>query len=694
MATPSAADEKTNLNVEESLLKQILGTHKPLDAKKFDAIPLLDAVQDVIQRASGTPVGGSDGKASKSHLRYKLENSPYEAIKKVSCEFSCNCSRASSTSEVAIELLQSLGSYSWEAKAVITLAAFAANYGSYFQVSQLYGSNDQFDKSLAFLQLSPNLLKHTPLKLKSEAVDVVKAIFDLTQYIVEVKTFQSQYVGRKLLSSIFTAHEDDLAKAVYLSIQSTVACAWLLMNTVTFGNVYKPTAKEAQELSDLVIEIHNIREELESHMESWKKHIEGIILREDYDRLVRILKGTYTDNMEILKALLCSKESREALIYNCSSKTEVELDQLSGKHVLLYITSLEHLSEDEISILSEKYASKSTTYEIVWVPIVEESTSWNEEVEKHFKKARDSMLWFSISNPWKLGKAVITYIKEVWKFEDKSQLVALNPQGKFVKSGAVDLFWIWGKTVFQSRSPDGKEEDEQLWKGTTIQLLVDTLGTTINEWIAAQKYIFLFGGEDIKWIQKFTDSVCEVAKAAKIDIVMIYVGKSNMKWAAHQKIWEQKYSSFDTVFRFTQQKYLSSFWATLQSIWQTKMDNGKSIVDSTTMEDIVTLLSFDASGEGWTAICHGSRPKMAKARDETILDILSNYAKWAALTKQLSFVDALVEKIKEGKTHETHHECYSLAVAATTGSTPKKVKCLLCDHTMRTFITYRCCSDH
>ncbi|XP_052205649.1 protein SIEVE ELEMENT OCCLUSION B-like [Diospyros lotus] len=685
MDTANGAVRMIPENVDGALLQRILDSHKPLDAKKFDAKPLLDAVEDIIRR-----VEGSNGKASQGDLGRMMEPWIHETIKKVSCELSCKCSGATAnTREVALVLLQSLGSYSWEAKAVITLAAFAANYGSYLLVSQLYERNDPFVKSVAFLQLSPNQSKQTHSTFKSEALKVVKAILYLTKYIVDVRTFQSQ---NAMLTSIFNAYEDDLAKAVYLSILSTVASESLLMSTVALGYEYEPTATDAQVFSSLAIELKSVRMELGSQMESWKKYIEEIIVLEDYGRLVRKFKGTYTNNMEILKALLW-KESQATMIYNCSTKMQEEMNKLSGKHVLLYFSNLEQLSEDEISILSEKYERKLTPYEIVWVPIMDESISWNEEIAKYFKKTRDSMPWYCINEPFKLGKAVIKYIKEVWKFKDRSQLVVLNPQGKFVKSGAVDLFWIWEKSVFASESTNIKEEDEQLWKGTMIQLLQDTLGETINEWIDARKYIFLFGGEDTKWIQEFVEYACNVVKDANIEFVMMYVGKSNLSWKTHQKIFEQKNPNFNIIFRFTEKKYMSSFWATLQSIWQTRVESGKSIVDDMTMENIVTLLSFDASAGGWAAICRGSSPKMAKAQDETILNLLKNYTTWAALNKQVGFVDALIQKIKEGKTYESYHDCYSLAVVANIGSTPKKVKCLICGKVMKSFITYSCCPD-
>lgn len=43
------------------------------------------------------------------------------------------------------------------------------------------------------------------------------------------------------------------------------------------------------------------------------------------------------------------------------------------------------------------------------------------------------------------------------------------------------------------------------------------------------KYICLYGGEDIDWIQRFTTTMHAVAQAAQIPLEMLYVGKSNLK---------------------------------------------------------------------------------------------------------------------------------------------------------------------
>ena len=43
------------------------------------------------------------------------------------------------------------------------------------------------------------------------------------------------------------------------------------------------------------------------------------------------------------------------------------------------------------------------------------------------------------------------------------------------------------------------------------------------------KFICLYGGEDIEWIRKFTATAKAIAKDARIQLEMLYVGKRNPK---------------------------------------------------------------------------------------------------------------------------------------------------------------------
>ena len=59
-----------------------------------------------------------------------------------------------------VSLFNMLTSYSWDAKLVLTLAAFALNYGEFWLLAQIYSSN-QLAKSIAILKQLPIILENS-----------------------------------------------------------------------------------------------------------------------------------------------------------------------------------------------------------------------------------------------------------------------------------------------------------------------------------------------------------------------------------------------------------------------------------------------------------------------------------------------------------------------------------------------------
>jgi hypothetical protein len=51
----------------------------------------------------------------------------------------------------------------------------------------------------------------------------------------------------------------------------------------------------------------------------------------------------------------------------------------------------------------------------------------------------------------------------------------------------------------------------------------------VYDQIAKGMIVCLYGGEDIKWIRKFTTKAQEVANTAKIKLEIFYLGKSKSK---------------------------------------------------------------------------------------------------------------------------------------------------------------------
>lgn len=166
---------------------------------------------------------------------------------------------------------------------------------------------------------------------------------------------------------------------------------------------------------------------------------------------------------------------------------QVTLEVLRRKNVLLYISDLE-LSLEELSMLNQMYTEArqqptrtESQYEVVWLPVVDRSTPWNEVKQKQFESLQSMMPWYTVYHPSLLDPAVIRYIKEVWRFNKKPLLVVLDPQGRVVNPNAIHMMWIWGSIAF----PFTSHREEALWKEETwrIELLADAIDANIPDWV-------------------------------------------------------------------------------------------------------------------------------------------------------------------------------------------------------------------
>lgn len=167
--------------------------------------------------------------------------------------------------------------------------------------------------------------------------------------------------------------------------------------------------------------------------------------------------------------------------------TQASLDILRRKHVLLLISDLD-MSHEELQILHQMYAEArsqparpESQYEVVWLPVVDRSTSWTDAKHSQFELVQNSMPWYSVAHPSLLDPAVVRFIREIWGFTKKPQLVVLDPQGKESNRNALHMMWIWGSLAF----PFTKAKEEALWREETwrIELLADSIDQNIYLWV-------------------------------------------------------------------------------------------------------------------------------------------------------------------------------------------------------------------
>lgn len=134
-----------------------------------------------------------------------------------------------------IAVLNMLGNYTWDAKLVLALSAFAVNYGQFWLVAQIYSTN-QLAKSIAILKQLPELLEHSNLlQPRFDAVKgLIKAMLDVTKCIVEFKGLPLQYIGPDVPE--YAAAISHIPIAVYWTVRGAIACVSQIAGLTGLGH--------------------------------------------------------------------------------------------------------------------------------------------------------------------------------------------------------------------------------------------------------------------------------------------------------------------------------------------------------------------------------------------------------------------------------------------------------------------------
>ncbi|KAG5537014.1 hypothetical protein RHGRI_024451 [Rhododendron griersonianum] len=547
---------------DSALMKQILSTHSP-HGLEVDVKPILPVIKDVLHQAnlsmdsvitSGardqadvlvkekTAVAGFDG----------MLKEDASIINKISCELTCKCSGGDDAHSTAMTIFNNLSNYSWDAKVVISLAAFAANYGEFWLMAQLSTTNP-LAKSVSLLKQLSNIRGHaSSLKSRVDPINNLlhSAILKVIDCIFQFKELPPQYIS----------HERPPAPLATAMAHFPAAAYWTIRSIVV-----------------------------------------GI--------------------EEVLKR----------------------------KTVVLLISDLDHIAEEELFALTRTYNEAKTKsdlqYEIVWIPVVDRSTD-EEASRKKFEKLQAKMSWYTVADPWLLDPAFIRYMKEEWHFSKKLILVALDPQGKVVCYNALHMFMI-----------------------------------------SQGKHICLYGGADHEWVRNFTAAAKDIAKTAGITLEMVYVGKSK----ANERV--KKIASTITAEKLSHclpyPTYISCFWTRLESMWYSRTQHGKTAENDRILQEVSAMLSFDGSEQGWAVISNGST-EMVRANGDTILKIFREIKSLEKDIKQKGFVPVLKENIE--KSHQLHH-CNKLLLRWTSTGIPEKLLCADCTRPMEKYFMYRCCTD-
>ncbi|CAL2225008.1 unnamed protein product [Prunus armeniaca] len=342
-----------------------------------------------------------------------------------------------------LEILNKLSNYSWEAKAVLTLAAFAMEYGEFWLLAQGQES-DQLAKSISILKGVPFFLKPTNLQKRRQELLAVNNLIKVTMQVIGI------FCQFEKLSSYDTKDVPELASAreqipmdAYRAIMTLVACATKV--TLLTGDEDKK-----HDLVPYDKGINSILKRCNEQLITCKQQVEAA---KRYWRIKKIL-GPPTEIKEVFKALFCTHDGQPQLRIDGFTKQTVHIDIPTKKNILLFLSSLE-ISDDDISILKPIYESikRDNQGKIVWIPIVEQ---WTHVLGEKFASLKLKMPWdtVQISAP----EAGIRFIKEEWNFKGKPILVVISPRGKVENSNAFHMIRVWGP----KSSPFTQEKEKEL----------------------------------------------------------------------------------------------------------------------------------------------------------------------------------------------------------------------------------------
>ncbi|KAK4373165.1 hypothetical protein RND71_008549 [Anisodus tanguticus] len=689
---------------DNALIKHIEDSHSP-DGRDLNVKPLLHIIEDIMLRAAPAfPDHLHGGQAqAQAHLEGLEHKVPHAGLTEIlsylaypihtiTSELISKCSNKEDVHSTTMALLHLLANYSWDVKVVITFAAFAQQYGEFWLLVHQC-TTDPLAKSVSILKDLPEIMERTDvLKPKFDAItNLINKMLDVTKCIIEFKDLRStsQYATTQELDMLINkAH---ISTAAYWTMRSAVMCAALLLNLIATGHEYISSTSEDWEISSLAHKLANMMDHLSKVLELCYQKIEEKRQQDAFEALVRLLKTPHIDNVKTFSALIYSKDDRLPLFHGTLKRRE-GLDVLRRKHVLLLLSDLD-IATQEFFVLHHMYEESKaqpsrpeSQYEVVWLPVVDKNLSpWTEAKQMKFEEVQSTMPWYSVAHPSMIDPAVIRYIKEIWGFNKKPQLVVLDPQGKETNNNAYHMLWIWGSLAF----PYTKSREEALWREQTwnIELLADSIDQNIFTWIGEGKYICLYGGEDMEWIRSFTTMARAVANAARIPLEMLYVGKRNPKERIRRNNAVIHAENLSHVIH--DQTLIWFFWERLESMWRSRTQQDIGETDPI-LQEIVSILSFDGSNQGWAVFSRGLA-EMTRGKGDLMVQVLRNFEHWKhEVTDGTVFVPALDRQLRA--LHSPHH-CTRLVLPGISGHIPERVVCTECGRPMEKFIMYTCCNE-
>ncbi|CAJ2628062.1 unnamed protein product [Trifolium pratense] len=562
---------------EFGIIDKVYLTHVN-DDEKYDKEILLKLVADIL--SASAQISGTNSVVN-TQVSFKPD---FPALKRISCQMIMTRGTTECAHQTTMSILQHLRGFSWDAKALIAVAAFSLEYGEFMHLHRVQ-SSDTLGNSLKQLNQVQSR------KVPSDITNLVPFLLQVLQHISRWATWSAMGYDLEEVNSLSDALQE-IPFAVYWIIATIVAST---------GNL---VGISEHKLSNYREKLSTVDTKLNYHLEKCKLQTDSI--EENHRRLKS------SDNIKgvvgFLKLLIEGSGSAKPQIYKGSTEVKQGIEVFNQNYVLLFISGLESIG-DEILLLNSIYnrlqdkpqevkGFKTDDFKILWIPIVDE---WDENRKNKFKKLKESVKWYVLQYFSELpGRAII---KKKLNYDLDSQPIfsVINPQGVIINENARKIIFQWGFDAFPFRESDG---DDLFKKWAWFWNLMKKVDINIED-MNKDSYIFIYGGKDTKWIQDFTRAIGSIKKHQNIkdvDITIDYheLGKQNPK-------------------------NIPYFWMGIDGRKQNKICQDK--IDCEIQEAVKSLLCLKQDPLGWVLLSKGHHVTLL-GHGQPMHQTVADFEKW------------------------------------------------------------------
>ncbi|XP_019154000.1 PREDICTED: protein SIEVE ELEMENT OCCLUSION B-like isoform X2 [Ipomoea nil] len=259
------------------------------------------------------------------------------------------------------------------------------------------------------------------------------------------------------------------------------------------------------------------------------------------------------------------------------------------------------------------------------------------------------------------------------------------------------------RKVLAQSTPYHNDREKDLWQQETtwsLHLLApkfesyQPIGELIIDWIQEEKYIFLYGGNDMKWVQEFTSKVREVGSKTQLNIELVYVGRNKKI----RGIIDKKRMSHSPLHNSASVWW---FWTRLRSMFLSRIHYldvtncpVKDYNNDEILQGLKKLLAYESTNttiEGWALLSKGAKVIVC-GHGTKMLRVMNEYQIWKENIAPKGFGQAFKDH------HEmifmNRHSCCTLEYPIKLDKIPENETCHECSRSMHKFLTFTCCHGH